>query len=211
VAPQPRHQAEHPARRRLQKSERREQLLAAAEAVFVERGYGATTFDDIAAAAGVTRPLLYVHFSAVDEVYLACHRAAREEMQQWLFAATAAAPENPRDQLRAGLSAYFRFVRERPDRFALLYGPGAAGGPLAAAASELRFATAEQISALFIAADPQVPRLDAIAHAHIVSGGAEQLAKWWQRNPDVPLETVVERIVVVFWDGLNEIHVRARA
>jgi hypothetical protein len=131
-------------------------------------------------------------------------------MQEWLFSATAAAPANPRDQLHAGLSAYFRFVRDRPARFALLYGPGAAGGPLAEQASELRFATAQQISTLFIAADPEVPPQDAVAHAHIVSGGAEQLAKWWQRNPDVPLETVVERIVIVFWDGLHEIHIRAR-
>src|SRR4030088_794776 len=93
-------------RRRLTKAQRRAQLLAAAEVVFAERGYGSTTFDDIAARAKVTRPLLYGHFESVDEIYLECHRAARQEMQHRVMQATVDAGSRPRDQLQAGLTAY---------------------------------------------------------------------------------------------------------
>lgn len=192
-----------PTRRRLTKTERRAQLLAAAESVFAERGYGSTTFEDIAARAEVTRPLLYTHFDSVEEIYLECHRTAREEMQQILIDATVAAGSSPRDQLEAGLRAYFGFVRERPQRWELLYGPGASAGPLARQTAELRFATAEQMAALFAAAAPRLPAQEAIAYAHIVSGAAEQLAKWWQRHPSVTLDQVVQHIIDATWPGFD--------
>lgn len=63
--------------------------------------------------------------------------------------------------------------------------------------------TAERIAALFIAAAPHVPRYEAIAASHIVSGAAEQLARWWHRNPDISLETVVDGVMTVIWPGLH--------
>jgi AcrR family transcriptional regulator len=190
-------------RRRLSKEARREKLIAAAEAVFGEVGYSGATMELIAARDGVTRSLLYEHFASIDEVYLECHRTAREEMQQRVFEAVARAGLDLQDQLRAGLVAYFAYFSGRPQRFELLYGPGGAGGPLAEQTGELRFMTAEQIASLFIAAAPHIPRYEAVAAAHIVSGAAEQLARWWHRNPDISLETVVEGVMDVIWPGLQ--------
>lgn len=191
------------ARRRLSKEARRSQLLAAAEGVFGEVGYSGATMELIAARDGVTRSLLYTHFTSIDELYLECHRAAREEMQQRVFEAVGLAGDGLRDQLRAGLFAYFDYFAERPQRFELLYGPGGAGGPLAEQTAELRFLTAERMATLFIAAAPHVPDYEAIGAAHIVSGAAEQLARWWRRNPDISLETVVEGVMTVLWPGLQ--------
>jgi len=190
-------------RRRLSKEARREKLIAAAEAVFGEVGYSGATMELIAARDGVTRSLLYEHFASIDEVYLECHRTAREEMQQRVFEAVARAGLDLENQLRAGLVAYFAYFGGRPQRFELLYGPGGAGGPLAEQTGELRFMTAEQIASLFIAAAPHIPRYEAVAAAHIVSGAAEQLARWWHRNPDISLETVVEGVIGVIWPGLQ--------
>lgn len=190
-------------RRRLSKEARRAQLIAAAEAVFSEAGYSGATMELVAARNGVTRSLLYEHFASIDEIYLECHRTAREEMQQRVFEAVVRAGPDLQDQLRAGLFAYFAYFRGRPQRFELLYGPGGAGGPLAEQTAELRFMTAEQIASLFIAAAPHVPRYEAVGAAHIVSGAAEQLARWWHRNPDISLETVVEGVMTVIWPGLQ--------
>ena len=190
-------------RRRLSKEARRAQLIAAAEAVFGEVGYSGATMELVAARDGVTRSLLYEHFASIDEIYLECHRTAREEMQQRVFEAVAGAGPDLQAQLRAGLFAYFAYFGERPQRFELLYGPGGAGGPLAQQTAELRFMTAEQIASLFIAAAPHVPRYEAVGAAHIVSGAAEQLARWWYRNPDISLETVVEGVMTVIWPGLQ--------
>jgi AcrR family transcriptional regulator len=190
-------------RRRLSKEARRAKLIAAAEAVFAEVGHGGATMELVAAHDGVTRSLLYEHFASIDEIYLECHRTAREEMQQRVFEAVALAGPNLEDQLRAGLLAYFAYFSERPQRFELLYGPGGAGGALAEQTGELRFMTAERIAALFIAAAPHVPRYEAVGAAHIVSGAAEQLARWWRRNPDLSLATVVDGVMTVVWPGLQ--------
>jgi len=50
------------ARRRLPPDQRRALIEDAAARLFAERGYAATKREDIAAAAGVTKPILYRHF-----------------------------------------------------------------------------------------------------------------------------------------------------
>jgi AcrR family transcriptional regulator len=190
-------------RRRLSKEARRATLIAAAEAVFSESGYSGATMEQVAARAGVTRSLLYEHFASIDEIYLECHGAAREEMEQRLFAAADLAGASLEDQLRVGLVAYFGYFGEQPQRFELLYGPGGPGGPLAEQTAELRFISAERIAAMFIAAAPQVPKAEAVAAAHIVSGGAEQLARWWRRNPGVSIETLVHWVMIAIWPGIQ--------
>lgn len=190
-------------RRRLSKEARRAKLIVAAEAVFAEVGYSGATMELVAAHDGVARSLLYEHFSSIDELYLECHRAVRSEMEQRVFESVAGAGSELEDQLREGLCAYFAYFGERPQRFELLYGPGGAGGPLAEETAELRFMTAERMAAMFIAAAPHVPEYEAFGAAHIVSGAAEQLARWWQRNPDISLETVVDGVMTVIWPGLQ--------
>src|SRR5256885_1188756 len=108
-------------RRRLSKEARRAKLIAAAEAVFSEVGYSGATMELVAAHDGVTRSLLYEHFASIDEVYVECHRTAREEMQERVLEAAALAGPDLQDQLRAGLIAYFGYFDERPQRFELLY------------------------------------------------------------------------------------------
>ena len=54
---------------RMPKDQRRAQLLDAANTVFTLRGYHAAAMDDIAEAAGVSKPVLYQHFSSKLELY----------------------------------------------------------------------------------------------------------------------------------------------
>lgn len=69
---------------RLRAGDRREQLLAVATRVFAERGYDATTTASIAAAAGVTEPVLYRHFRGKQALFLAVVReASRRTIEQW--------------------------------------------------------------------------------------------------------------------------------
>lgn len=194
-----------PPRRRLSREARRAKVIVAAEAVFSEVGYRGATMELVAARDGVARSLLYEHFASIEEIYLECHRSAREAMQAGVFGAVASAGADLEDQLRAGLRAYFGYIGEHPQRFELLYGPGGAGGPLAEQTPELRFQTAEGMASLFIAAAPTIPRYEAVGAAHIVSGAAEQLARWWRRDPgaDVSIDTLVDGVMTVIWPGLR--------
>ena len=56
---------------RMPRSERRAQLLDAAQAVFVQSGYHAAAMDEIADRAGVSKPVLYQHFPGKLDLYLA--------------------------------------------------------------------------------------------------------------------------------------------
>jgi AcrR family transcriptional regulator len=184
---------------------RREQLLSVAESVFAERGYQGTSVNDLASAAGVTRTLVYKYFKDTDEIYLACVRAARSELED-RFATAALAATSPEAQLRAGLTAYFDFVQTRAPLWDLLYGAGAAvAGGVAADSSDLRYGTAEKIALLIQAALPAQPAESVSASAHVISGAAEQLAKWWRRHPEVPLEDVVEHVMTAVWGGLERL------
>lgn len=187
----------------MSKDARRTQLLAAAEAVFGEQGFHGATMELVARRAGVARSLLYEHFDSLEDLYLECVRAARAELDARFVDASIINQGHPREQLRAGLTAYFRFVQERRGGWDVLSGTGALpAGRIGEVAAELRFRTADQISALFSIAVPDVPDDEVRAYAHAVSGAGEQLARWWRRNPDVSLETVVDRAMAVCWNGL---------
>jgi len=57
--------------RRLPRAQRREQILAAATEAFARGGFAATSLDDIAAEAGITRVILYRHFDSKTDLYQA--------------------------------------------------------------------------------------------------------------------------------------------
>src|SRR3954454_1520782 len=99
-------------RRRISREARRSKLIAAAEAVFGEVGYAGATMELIAARGGVTRSLLYEHFTSLDDVYAECVRAARAELDARLLDASVINQGNPEQQLRAGITAYFQFVSD---------------------------------------------------------------------------------------------------
>jgi len=67
----------------LPKDQRRAQLLDAASEVFTTRGYHAAAMDDIADAAGVSKPVLYQHFESKLDLYLALLDPAANGLPRW--------------------------------------------------------------------------------------------------------------------------------
>src|SRR5262245_64177584 len=60
-----------PSARRLPRTQRREQIIAAATRAFARAGFAATNLDDIAAEAGISRAILYRHFDSKTDLYQA--------------------------------------------------------------------------------------------------------------------------------------------
>jgi AcrR family transcriptional regulator len=110
--------------RRLPAADRRRQLLRVALDLFGSRGFRATSMEDIAEAAGVTKPVLYQHFPSKGELHLELIEAVGTELLETVTAG-ATAETLPYHRVLAGFSAYFRFVRERTSAFQLLFGGGA--------------------------------------------------------------------------------------
>jgi AcrR family transcriptional regulator len=114
--------------KRLPARKRRQQLLDVALRVFAAKGYAATTMDDIAEAAGVTKPLLYQHFASKRALYLELVDAVAQDLLQAIAQSTAGAA-GPRQQVEAGFAAYFRLVVHHADAFRLLFGSEAPDDP----------------------------------------------------------------------------------
>src|SRR5579862_885526 len=106
--------------KRLPADVRRQQLLAVALRLFGARGFEATTMDDIAEAAGVTKPLLYQHFASKRALYLELLESVAQSLLEAIGKAVAAA-EGPRQQVEGGFAAYFDLAVTHADAFALLF------------------------------------------------------------------------------------------
>jgi AcrR family transcriptional regulator len=98
--------------RRLRRAERRQQLLAAATRAFARTGFAATSLDDIAEAAGISRVLLYRHFDSKTDLY----RAVLDRAIQRLTAAV-----GTRDYTYASIDALLGAAATDPDGFRLLF------------------------------------------------------------------------------------------
>lgn len=115
-------------RRRLPAASRRRQLLAVALDRFAAAGYHATSMEGIAEAAGVTKPVLYQHFSSKAELFRELIASVGEDLLQAVSTA-ASAEEDPYRRVLAGFEAYFRFVGHEPAAFTLLFDSGARQAP----------------------------------------------------------------------------------
>ena len=94
---------------RLPAEQRRTQLLSVAVEVFGERGFHATSMDEVAEAAGVTKPVLYQHFPSKRALYRELLDDVDAQLVNQIMEATAGAPSG-RERVQEGFAAYFRFV-----------------------------------------------------------------------------------------------------
>src|ERR671921_1789535 len=105
---------------RMPKDQRRAQLLDAANAVFTSRGYHAAAMDDIAEAAGVSKPVLYQHFSSKLELYLALLDSSCERLVDIVRDALASTDHNA-DRVVATVGAFYEFVSSASGEFRFVF------------------------------------------------------------------------------------------
>jgi AcrR family transcriptional regulator len=191
---------------RLRRAEREDQTLEAARVLFAERGFAAVTMDEIAAAVGVTKPLLYTYFGNKEALYLACMEPAAEALVDTVAAAVDAT-ETSADALRAGVHAFFIFVDADRSAWRVLFDETLpAGAEPARRAAEQR----ERLTALV--ADAQLERLpperreevkvqiEAMSAAML--GAAEALARWWLRTDAMSAAAAADLLVRTIEPGL---------
>ena len=100
---------------RLRKADRKRQLLMHAKQLFVSLGYQETTTEKIAAAAGVTEPVLYRHFDSKKQLFLEVLNEIREAtLNRWNADATATT--DPLAKLQAIADMYLGAMRT-PENF----------------------------------------------------------------------------------------------
>jgi len=112
-------------RRRLSVDERREELIEAALELFSHRPPEEISIDDVAAAAGASRALVYHYFGGKQELYLAALRSAAHQLSELLEPPSEG---SPLVRLQISMKRYFDFVEDHaPGYLAMLRGGPAFG------------------------------------------------------------------------------------
>lgn len=105
---------------RMPREQRREQVMTVARTVFVERGYHAAGMDEIAEAAGVSKPVLYQHFPSKLELYLALLDRGIADLLHSADTALRSTSDN-KERVRATMLAYFAFVEDQGSAYRLVF------------------------------------------------------------------------------------------
>ena len=181
------------ARTRLRPAERRATIIEAAGRLFGERGYEATTLDDVAAAAGVTKPILYRHFDSKRDLYLALLERHRDDLPTFVEAIPPAGPLAER--VRAVLDFWLDYVESHSYAWRMLF-RDRGGGPeidafRAAVHARARGVLAELTGGVTGGA---IPRHEREPLGELMSMGMASLVLWWLESPGVSREAVLDAL-----------------
>lgn len=189
---------------RLPAAERREQLLEVALQVFAARGFHQTSMNDVAEAAGVTKPVLYQHFTSKRALYLELLELVSTRLMLVIDEATSSAG-GPRQQVQRGLQAYFRFVVESRDEYQLMFGGGTRrDAEFAQEAARLERSIAAVIAELIVVEG--LADHDRALLAHAIVGLAEGATRHWLADElDLDPDEVAARVSDLAWSGLRGI------
>jgi len=197
--------------KRLPADVRRQQLLDVSLRLFAAHGFEATTMDEIAEAAGVTKPLLYQHFASKRALYVELCDGVAQSLLEAIGKAVAEA-EGPRQQVEGGFAAYFQLVVSKAEAFTLLLGSDVPDDPeLSRAARHVEDMLAEAVEVLI---DADIERDHRGLLAYAVVGMAEGASRYFldvHERSGRPLEAVdaaaaARRLADLAWAGLRSVH-----
>jgi AcrR family transcriptional regulator len=165
--------------------------------------------DEIAAEAGVTKPILYRHFGHKDGLHSAL---VRRYMRAIYRAPESALVEaNPRKRIQAAVEAFLQSVEREPQIFrfvrrATTEQPDAAGAGAVVRrhADEIARTAREDLLRMGLDTDAAEP------WAHGIVGMMQSVAAWWLEHPEVPRERLADQVTTLLWEGFGHLHERRR-
>ncbi|MFP8906670.1 TetR family transcriptional regulator [Streptomyces atacamensis] len=196
-------------RRRMTGKERREQLLDIGRALFAERGFEGTSVEEIAAKAGVSKPVVYEHFGGKEGLYAV---VVDREMRRLLDMVTGALTGgHPRELLEQAAFALLDYIEQYTDGFRILVrdSPVAQStGNFASLISDIA-TQVEDILGLEFKARGFDPKL-APLYAQALVGMVALTGQWWlnARKPNKP--EVAAHLVNLAWHGLDGLEPKPR-
>jgi AcrR family transcriptional regulator len=188
------------------RADRRAQLVDTAEQVFVASGFAGASMEDVADAAGVTKPVIYDHFGSKDGLLAAVVARLGDQMLEQTAAAATGSPE---EALRQGLTAYFRFVDRHAGAWSVLLREVAPGTQASAEVDRVRAAQVEMIAALITLHLTTRDADRALVYAHAVSGAAERLAAVRLTEKKVSPQRAAALLMDVMWSGFAQLQAQA--
>ncbi|MCP4810158.1 MAG: TetR/AcrR family transcriptional regulator [Proteobacteria bacterium] len=190
--------------KRLTAAQRRTQLIEVGRQVFAKAGYDATSVEEIARSAGVSKPIVYEHFGGKEGLFAVIVDREMEALVQRV--AHKIAKGGPRVRFEGAVIAFLTYVEERPDGFAVLTRdapPTTASYGMHSVISDL----ADRISDIFDKEfEPaEIPPSVSPIYAHALIGMVTAAGQWLLENPELPKEEVARHVAAIGWMGLRHL------
>ncbi|MCE1179148.1 MAG: TetR/AcrR family transcriptional regulator [Micrococcales bacterium] len=201
-----------PRAKRLPRAEREEQILGIAEEIFARQGYSVTTMEEIAEAAGITKPVIYDYFESKEGLLTAGIARAREALRTSTVEVWQAMPEDSslREMFYVGVRAFFTFIDDHATSFQLIQQEGALATHAHQGVEDIRGEQSRVIAESIAAALPDADPLLLAGYAESVIGACERVAIWRINHPGVTAEQATDIVFATVWQGLDSLMTPAR-
>ncbi|MFJ6464310.1 TetR family transcriptional regulator [Streptomyces sp. NPDC091387] len=194
---------------RMTGKERREQLLDIGRTLFADKGFEGTSVEEIAARAGVSKPVVYEHFGGKEGLYAV---VVDREMRQLLDMVTSALTAgHPRELLEQAAFALLDYIETYTDGFRILVrdSPVAQStGTFASLISDIA-TQVEDILGLEFKARGFDPKL-APLYAQALVGMVALTGQWWVNARKPKKAEVAAHLVNLAWHGLENLESKPR-
>ncbi|MGH8968393.1 MAG: TetR/AcrR family transcriptional regulator [Actinomycetes bacterium] len=190
--------------------ERREQLLDIGRSLFAAKGFDATSVEEIAQRAGVSKPVVYEHFGGKEGLYAV---VVDREMGHLLEAITGALTSTgqPRELLEKAAFALLDYIESSADGFRILVRDspvaqttGTFASLISDAASQVEHIMANQFQARGF--DPKFAPM----YAQMLVGMVALTGQWWLDARQPKKADVAAHLVNLAWNGLSGLETEPR-
>lgn len=194
------------ASKRVPRAVREQQMLDAAVQMFSVNGYHETSMDSIAAAACISKPMLYLYYGSKEELFGAC---LNRELTRFIDALRVGsnlkqgAHQNPKDLLRNIVGSFLRYIDANRASWIVMYTQATSSSAFAHTMREGRAHITDMVAELLRAgtrnAEPEAD-FDMIAGALV---GAGEAVAGWVSAGETDVDDAAELMFTFFWHGLK--------
>jgi AcrR family transcriptional regulator len=185
-------------------TERRAQLLDIGRRLFAERGLDGTSIEEIAAKAGVSKPVVYEHFGGKEGLYAV---VVDREVERFIAMATRLLEgEDHMPKFEVAAVVLLRYIQDNADGFRILVrdsNPASGSGTFASLISDIA-SQVEYILGDVLKARGYDPKL-APMYAQMLVGMVAFTGQWWLDARKPKLEEVAAHLVNLAWNGLAQL------
>jgi len=183
-------------------TQRRAQLLDVGRQLFAERGYDGTSVEEIAARAGVSKPVVYEHFGGKEGLYAV---VVDREVASLLAAFTGALTgDSPRELLEQATLALLTYVEDCSDGFRILVRESPLGVERGGGFATIISDIASQVEHILAGQFSRLGFATTLAglYSQALVGSVALTGQWWLDNRTPGRDEVAAHLVNLSWNGL---------
>ncbi len=193
---------------RMTGKQRREQLLDVGRSLFAERGYDGTAVEEIAARAGVSKPIVYEHFGGKEGLYAVV--VDREVSRLMASFDSALLAEDPKVLLQQACLVLLTYVEESQDGFRILVRESPVGTERSGGFATIMSDVASQVEHIIVRQFQARGFETDLAglYSQALVGMVALAGQWWQDTRNPGRDEVAAHLVNLAWNGLSRLEHR---